>query len=63
MKNLMAIQLHSSDILDFNPMPAIHRWKGKCKRTRSVCSNSDASNTESDNDSEMETLNLASQRY
>ena len=60
--NLMVIQLHSPDILDFDPMPAIHRWKGKCKCRRSVCSNSDASNSESDNDSEMETLYLASQR-
>ena len=30
-----------ADILDFDPMPAIHRWKGKCKRRRSFCSNSD----------------------
>ena len=51
--NLMAIQLHSPDIKDFDPMPVIHRWKGKCKHTRSVCSNSDASNSDSDNDSEM----------
>ena len=43
--NLMVIQLHSPDILDFDPMPAIHRWKGKCKCRRSVCSNSDASNS------------------
>ena len=44
--NLVKIQLHSPDIEDFDPMPAIHRWKGKCKRRRSDCSNSDASNTE-----------------
>ena len=29
--NLMAIQSHSPDTMDFDPMPAIHRWKGKCK--------------------------------
>ena len=60
--NLMAIQLHSPDIMDFDPMPAINWWKGKCKCRRSVCSNSDASNSDSDNDSEMETLHLASKR-
>ena len=43
--NLMAIQLHIPDIVDFDPMLAIHRWKGKCKRRRSVCSNCDASNS------------------
>ena len=26
--NLVKIQLHSPDIEDFDPMPAIHRWKG-----------------------------------
>ena len=62
-KNLMAIQLHSPDILDVDPMPAIHRWKEKCEHRRSVCSNSDASNSESDNNSEIETSYLASQRH
>ena len=52
--NLMAIQLHSPDIMDFDPIPAIHRWKGKCKRRRSVCSNSDDSNSDYSDDSEME---------
>ena len=56
MTNLMAIQLHSPDIVDFDLMPAIHRWKEKCKRKRSVCSISDAPNSESNNDNEMDTL-------
>ena len=43
--DLMEIQLHSPDIMDFDLMPAIHLWKYKCKRKRSVCSNSDASNS------------------
>ena len=32
--NLMAIQLHSHDIVGFDFMPAIHRWKEKYKGRR-----------------------------